>query len=532
MIQEDLWADPKEEFGSTGIQSKLTKQYATQPHRGLDVIETQITVQVPDVTLHLNLSRNVIDSSSSSKDALEITSIEVEDDLWAVPNNAQNLGYELENAYVANKTYSVLEGINNSQSSAAYAPRSDNKYVAGISLASEASLLGNDEETSELDFPLDSLELLDIEAELLALEQAEEQYQQQRDTKHEHKRGQAPGWMGSCSVLYINWNDEEKAQQEALERLGYTKLAISETTRSFVIQAARASSLTCRQERQYITRLINARAYLAGLPDDPSFDEQRASAKAEITEIERFLVYKMQWVGVKKAPRFLGQGVEIDDLIQHAMLGVIKGVQAFDPTRNARLLVSVNWWVFSLLNRAIANYSRLIVLPAHLHDQLMHIKRQRILLDRELGRFPTNKELAGTMHISTQKLEGFLQADEKVYSLNHYAQREDVHDGYSFQATGDAFLISEHDMFQDEIEQGSIKQEVEALLNDLSPREKLVLSLRYDLDNDIGSIRTLEEVGQELKVTRERVRQIEDKAFRKILSKFGLSKVRHRKEHV
>jgi RNA polymerase sigma factor (sigma-70 family) len=95
----------------------------------------------------------------------------------------------------------------------------------------------------------------------------------------------------------------------------------------------------------------------------------------------------------------------------------------------------------------------------------------------------------------------------------------------------DALLAEGEHVFQDEIELSSTKQEIEALLSDLSPREKQVLSLRYDLSDEIGDIRTLEEVGHELQVTRERVRQIEDRAFKKIQSKLGLPKVGHRKQH-
>src|SRR5712692_5685825 len=125
---------------------------------------------------------------------------------------------------------------------------------------------------------------------------------------------------------------------------------------------------------------------------------------------------------------------------------------------------------------------------------LMKVKRQRILLDRELGRLPTKEELAEALNISPQKLTELLQADKKVRSLNRYIMREHAHDGYSFQAVEDALHAEEEYVFQDEIELSSTKQEVEALLSDLSPRERQVLSLRYDLNNEIGGMRTLEEV--------------------------------------
>lgn len=537
MIQDDLWANPKEELGSPALPSKPTGQYTTTHSRGLDKVELTNALQIPDATLRLDIPLDITESFSPSGNPFQLSSIEIEDDLWTIPYNSQLLREISENGYIGSETSPNLAYPGDSQSAPTGIPSSDNKYVTDTSLSFEISPLNHEDGTTEYDFSLNSLELLDIEAELLALEQAEEQSQLQRETGHvvtggqEQRRERAPGWLGNCSILYINWEDEEKAQQEALERLGYAGLAISDATRAFVIQTARASSLTRRQERQYVVQLVNARAYLSELSDDPNFDGERAAVKAEIADLERFLVYKMQWVAVKKAVRFLGQGIELDDLIQYGMLGVIQGVQAFDATRSTHLLVSVNWWVFSWLNRAVASYSRHIVLPVYIHDLLMKVKRQCILLDRELGRLPTNEELAEALNISPQKLTELLQADKKVGSLNRYIMREPVHDGYSFQAVEDALRFSEEHVFQDEIELSSTRQEVEALLSDLSPREKQVLSLRYDLNDEIGGIRTLEEVGHELHVTRERVRQIEDRAFKKIQSKFGLQKVGHRKQH-
>jgi RNA polymerase primary sigma factor len=535
MIQDDLWANPKEEFCSPELQSEPTSQHNTV-HRSLDKVQPTDTLQISDTTLHLEITHNIVGDPPSTEVSFQLSSIEIEDDLWTIPDNSKMLREKSENCYISSETSSNPEGPACPPSAPTGMPLYDNKYVTDTSLSFEISPSMHQEETIEYDFSLNSLELLDIEAELLLLEQAEEQSQSQRETGHfvtgdqERRRERAPGWLGNCSILYINWVDEEKAQQEALERLGYAGIAMSDTTRSFVIQAARASSLTRRQERQYVTQLVNARAYLFKLSDDPNFDAEREAVKAEVAELERFLVYKMQWVAVKKAVRFLGQGIELDDLIQYGMLGVIQGVQAFDVTRSTRLLVSVNWWVFSLLNRAVANYSRLIVLPSYIHDMLMKVKRQRIPLDRELGRLPTNEELAEALAISPQRLTELLQAERKVYSLNHYIKKEYVCDGYSFQDGEDAFIFGEEHVFQDEIELSSTRQEVEALLSDLNPREIQVLTLRYDLNDEIGGVRTLEEVGQELRVTRERVRQIEDRAFQKILRKFGLAKVRHRKQ--
>lgn len=409
--------------------------------------------------------------------------------------------------------------------------------------------------------------LLDIEAELAEQERLEAEIasrETEAQTADKAWRERAPAWMKSLSVIYIDWQDQRKAEQEALERLGYANLTISKETRAFIIQAARAARLTHRQEKeltselaqlytklaflydlgsykakrqkleaeiaelerqlasrrylwqrdkQLATQLASARAALEQVLAQDPYEFEGRTLKARVAEIERELVTSMQWVAVKKAPQFLGQGIELDDLIQYGMLGIIAGVRRFDHTRGARLLTVVEWWVFQALARAVAGDERLIRLPVHVHESLAQIKKQHAKLEMSLGRLPTRQELASAVQLSVKRLEDLLHADRTVISLNRYIDAEDDEEGFSFQSVEEA-LIQGEDTISAEIEQESTQLSIKALLNCLTLRERQVVELRYGLfDNEEH---TLEETGRRLKVTRERVRQIQERAEKKL----------------
>jgi len=243
----------------------------------------------------------------------------------------------------------------------------------------------------------------------------------------------------------VNWDNAAIAEQDALARLGYTNLELSKETRAFIIQAARNARLPHQQEVQLTTQLVNARAQLALLPfyneEEPidPYTVRRRALLAEIAEIEQTLTCKMQWVAIKKAVQFIGQGIEIDDLIQIGMLGVIAGIQHFDITRKARLLIAVNAWTFQALTRAIADYGSAIRLPTYLFEQIKALKKQHLLWQLAHGRLPTRQELAEVMYISTRDLETILKSKEmlrlsrEASSIEHCIYAEYINEGYSFQ---------------------------------------------------------------------------------------------------
>jgi len=367
---------------------------------------------------------------------------------------------------------------------------------------------------------LDDLELLDIDTALVEQEEALLHLQVEKSKVASRPgKGQAPGWQGAVSLIYVNWEHEEEAIQEALNRLGYAELAISETTRAFIIQAAHAAGLPYQQERQLTAQLAATRAQLAQIPscDDPENDPyatKRNMLNADITELEQTLVYKMQWVAIKKAPQFLGNTIELDDLIQYGMLGVIAGIKHFDVSRQSKLLSVVNMWVFQSLRRATKDYGRLIRIPTHISEQLDTIRKQHLQLQMTLSRLPSRRELADAVKIPIDRLEMLLNDSKKYLSLDKYHRAEYANDGYSFQMIDDIDRISQETMKDEEDEIGT-KQIIDDLLRCLSARERQVICLRFGLDGD-GDSHTLGEVGKVLHVTRELIGLIESRALKKM----------------
>ncbi len=326
-------------------------------------------------------------------------------------------------------------------------------------------------------------------------------------------------------LFYINWEYGAEAEQEALKRLGYAEIEISEATRAFVIQAARAARLPRRQERELTTKLDHTRILLAGLPichdseNDP-YEEKRTALKAEIADLERLLVYKMQWVAVKKAVQYVGRGIDLDDLIQYGMLGVIAGVKHYDVNKNARLLVIINWWVFQSLSRAVADNVHLIRLPVYIAEILANIKKQHTELQISLGRLPKLRELADALQVPVERLKELLRLNERLLSWEWCKLAEDAREGYSFQPFTNASAVSE-DTLNERMDKLDMKQHVEIMLQLLTIRERQVIKLRKGIDDDEDE-RTLDEIGKILHITRERVRQIEERAFKKFRSHYIL----------
>ena len=286
-------------------------------------IEESVTLvpnaAIPDTNPDMQASSFTNDHAGST--------LEIEEDLWVTPGEHQNRDEELLlDAPDDVEMLFLLDVKNNTQTSFVSDFEDTPSTFRDFE---ETSSLREFENALESDPLLYSFQLLDIEAELAELERIEtelatQQFKAEHSTIVIGRRGmvQAPGWMGSSSVLHINWENEEEAKQEALERLGYSKLNISEATRDFVIQAARACRLTHQEELALTTRLEQARSHLNQLPDLDIYETKRSELQAEIAGLERTLVYNLQWVAVKKAPQFLGLGVELDDLIQYGILGI------------------------------------------------------------------------------------------------------------------------------------------------------------------------------------------------------------------
>nr|BBH87553.1 hypothetical protein KTC_23040 [Thermosporothrix sp. COM3] len=363
-------------------------------------------------------------------------------------------------------------------------------------------------------FLLDDVELLDIDAALAEqeLQQAEEEEKPKR-----LPRGQAPGWIGSQSLMYIQWEKGEEAIQEALDRLGYADIPLNPETRAFLIQAARAACLSHREELRMMARLVDARTRLQQLPlcedpeDDP-YHESRAAILSEINALEQTLMLCFQWVAIKKATQFLGHGIELEDLIQYGMLGVHAGIRHFDPARGRRLVHVVNIWVFQTLSRAVIDYGRLIRLPAHFAGHLDVLKRVHTQLQCTLERKPTRAELAEAANIPLERLNVLL-ADQKVcVSLECYRHAEYRHEGYSFQDVAEPALVAPDIGLEANADARLL---IKDLLSVLTPKERQIICLRFGL-TESREAQTLEAIGRQFQLTRERIRQLEQRAIEKM----------------
>lgn len=279
---------------------------------------------------------------------------------------------------------------------------------------------------------------------------------------------------------------EEVTEEELSNTDAYVdSLTIDDPVRMYLKEIGRVPLLTPDEEVDLAKRM----------------SEGDQDAKNRMTESNLRLV-------VSIAKRYVGRGMQFLDLIQEGNLGLIKAVDKFDYTKGYKFSTYATWWIRQAITRAIADQARTIRIPVHMVETINKVIRVSRQLLQELGHDPTAEEIAEEMNLPVDKVRDILKIAQEPVSLETpIGEEEDSHLG-DFIPDEEASEPAEAASF------ALLREQLDEVLDTLTPREKKVLELRFGMTD--GRTRTLEEVGKEFNVTRERIRQIEAKALRKL----------------
>ncbi len=265
------------------------------------------------------------------------------------------------------------------------------------------------------------------------------------------------------------------------------------------------------------------RMYLKEIGSVPllSPDEEYELAKKMASGDERakkILIESNLRLVVSIAKRYTGRGMNFLDLVQEGNLGLIKGVEKFNYERGYKLSTYATWWIRQSVTRALADQARTIRIPVHMVETINRISKVQRNLTLELGYEPSSKEIADELNMPEKKVLEIMQIAREPASLETPIGEEDDSNLGDFVADNTALTPEES------VESVLLREHIDVLLEDLKDRERQVIVLRFGLED--GHPRTLEEVGKEFNVTRERIRQIEAKALRKLRNPVRSKKIR------
>jgi RNA polymerase primary sigma factor len=284
------------------------------------------------------------------------------------------------------------------------------------------------------------------------------------------------------------WVEDEDAEEEvaAPKNIYLDDDVADDSVRLYLREIGKIPLLTSEQELALAQRVV------AG----------EKKAKDEMAEANMRLV-------VSIAKRYVGRGLDLLDLIQEGNTGLLRAVEKFDPDKGFKFSTYATWWIRQAITRAIADQARTIRIPVHMVETINKLLRTQRRLTQELNREPSNDEIAKEMEIDVDKVEHIMKIKQDISSLDA-SIRDDEEDSVLSDFIEDEDTVSPEESATGQL----LKEQVKDMLDALTEREQKILKLRFGLED--GKSHTLEEVGQEFSVTRERIRQIEAKALAKL----------------
>jgi len=292
----------------------------------------------------------------------------------------------------------------------------------------------------------------------------------------------------------------------ATRREGSTRRG-SDSITWYLTSIGREPLLTPAEEIE-LGNQVQAMMHLVEESKDGYSVQENKTIKVGRRSKERMMRANLRLV-VSVAKKYQGKGLELLDLIQEGSLGLERAVEKFDPTRGYKFSTYAFWWIRQSMTRAIACQSRAIRLPVHLSERLTTVRKVSLELAHKLGAMPSRREISEAMAIPVEELDSLLRQALTISSLDAPIHAED---GRSF--LGDLIADGSAEEPLDRIERGMHQEQLAELMGHLSAQEKEVLALRFGLSG--MESHTLAEIGRQLDVSRERVRQIELKALRKL----------------
>ncbi|HUD06400.1 MAG TPA: RNA polymerase sigma factor RpoD [Candidatus Saccharimonadales bacterium] len=289
----------------------------------------------------------------------------------------------------------------------------------------------------------------------------------------------------TASDFTEEWTDTSE-EEVNLQAANYYDDIADDSVRLYLREIGKIPLLSAEQELALAQRVV------AGDKD----------AKDKMAEANMRLV-------VSIAKRYVGRGLDLLDLIQEGNTGLLRAVEKFDPDKGFKFSTYATWWIRQAITRAIADQARTIRIPVHMVETINKLLRTQRRLTQELNREPTNEEVAKAMEIDVDKVEHIMKIKQDISSLD-----ASVHEDEEDSVLGD-FIEDVDTISPEESATGQLlKEHVKEMLSGLTDREQKIIRLRFGLED--GKNYTLEEVGQEFSVTRERIRQIEAKALAKL----------------